>query len=245
MNSKERIKDINKRIEPYYLLIMMLVFFIGGFIAILKIFFTPPDLLVKVTKEEINYPSSINEQYMDLFSFVQDSSKSEQTKSQSLEVYNYLLKTKSQRILEIQNNTKNSIKGINIRMTSVKSLTSWAVNSEYLLEQEKDKLMKNIVFQDNSGIIYLKDAVNLPPSGTLKIYLWGDFDPLEWNESLIVDYDGGQAKIENSKTFSGLKAILAEYFYEIMIIVILTFILIYILQIQKNETPKKDNFEPN
>jgi hypothetical protein len=245
MNTKEKIKDINKRIEPYYLLIMMLVFFIGGFIAISKFFFSPPDLLVKVTKEEINYPSSINEKYMDIFSFIQDSCKNKETKSQSLDVYNYLLQTKSQRILEFQNNTKNSIKGINIRMTSVKNLTSWAVSSEYLLEQEKDKLMKNIIFQNQSGIVYLKDAVNLPPNGSLKIYLWGDFDPLEWNESLIVDYDGGQAKIENSKTFSGLKAILAEYFYEIMFVVILTFILIYLLQIQKNDTHKKDISESN
>jgi len=245
MNVKERIKEVNKTMEPYYLLIMMLVFFIGGFIAISKFFFSPPDLLVKVTKEEINYPSSINKQYMDIFSFVQDSCKSKQTKDQSLDVYNYLLQTKSQRILEFQNNTKNTIKAINIRMTSVKNLTSCAVSSEYLLEQEKDKVLKSIIFQKESGIIYLKDAVNLPPNGSLKIYLWGDFDPIEWNETLIVDYDGGKAKIENSKTFSGLKAILAEYFYEIMFVVILTFIFIYFLQIRKDETPKKDTGESN
>lgn len=240
----QKIKVINKAIEPYYLLIIMVAFFIGSFITIYKVLFSPPDLIVNVQKENINYPNSINEEYIDLYSFIQDSSKNATLKDKSLIVYNYLIKTKSQRVLDINNNTNKTLKAINIRMTSVRDLTSWAISSEFLLEQEKDKLMKNVTFQNESGIIYLKDAVDLPPKGALKIYLWGDFDPYDWNESLIVDYDGGKARVENMKTFTGIKAILAEYFFEVFFFVFVTFCLIYYLQIRKYVN-KKDTSEHN
>ena len=125
--------------------------------------------------------------------------------------------------LYTKNNTNKTIKSINIRYTNVRDLTSWAVSSSYLLEDEKDNLLKNILFQKVSGIIYLKDAVNLPPNGDLKIYLWGEFNPYDWDESLSVDYDGGVAKIEYNKSFYGLKAIIAEYFFEILVFIIMTF----------------------
>lgn len=230
---KSKIKEINNKIEPYYLLILMLVFFIGGFITLYKLLFSPPDLTVKIEKENINYPASINNKYISLFNYVQDSTNDLDLKRKSTEVYQYLIKTKHQRSLEIINNTNRTIKTINIRMSNVRDLTSWAVSSSYLLEEEKDKLLKNILFQENSGIIYLKDAVDLPPNGSLKIYLWGEFIDHSWLETLSVDFDGGAAKIEYSKSFSGLKALFAEYFFEIIFFIIITFIIVYLLQIKK------------
>ncbi|NOU47195.1 MAG: hypothetical protein HOO86_09050 [Bacteroidales bacterium] len=238
---REKINEINKKLEPYYLLIVMIVFIIGGFISIYKILFSPPELLVRIEKENINYPSSINKTYVDIYEHIQDSTDNKSLKSKALQVYDYLVQTKQQRVIEIINNTDRSIKSINIRYTSVRKLTSWAVSSSYLLENEKDKLLKNILFQKASGIVYLKDAVNLPPNGNLKIFLWGEFNPYDWDEALTVDYDGGAAKIEYNKTFSGYKAILAEYFFEIFIIIILTFILVYHLQIRNHVANKKTN----
>lgn len=237
---REKIKDLNKKLEPYYLLIIMIAFFIGGFVSLYKILFSPPDLLVRIEKENINYPSSINDSYIDIYTYIQDSSNVADVKTKSVEVYNYLIKTKHQRVIEIKNNTNKTIKSINIRYTNVRDLTSWAVSSSYLLEDEKDNLLKNILFQKVSGIIYLKDAVNLPPNGDLKIYLWGEFNPYDWDESLSVDYDGGVAKIEYNKSFYGLKAIIAEYFFEILVFIIMTFGVVYHLQI-RNYAANKEN----
>lgn len=235
------IKKINKIIEPYYLLIIMIAFFLAGIISIYKLLFSPPDLLVKVEKETINYPATINDKYLEVYSYIQDSTKNSDIKEKSLDVYRYLIKTKHYRHLEIINNTNKTIKSINIRISNVKSLNSWAVSSSYLLEDEKDKVLKNILFQENSGIIYLKDAVNLPPNGDLYFYLWGEFLDFDWSENLMVDYDGGGAKIEYSKSYSGYKAVVADYFFEIMFFLILTFAFVYILQISKYANTKKDN----
>lgn len=236
---REKIKELNKMLEPYYLLIIMIAFFIVGFISIYKILFSPPDLLVRVAKENINYPSSINDSYEDVYTYIQDSSHTVDVKSKSIEVYNYLIKTKHQRVIEIKNNTNKTIKSINVRYTNVRDLTSWAVSSSYLLEDEKKNLLENILFQKGSGIIYLKDAVNLPPNGDLKIYLWGEFNPYDWDESLNVDYDGGVGKIEYNQSFYGIKAIIAEYFFEIFIFIILTFVVVYHLQIKNYAANKK------
>lgn len=242
---REKIKEINKKLEPYYLLIVMIVFFMAGFISIYKILFSPPDLLVRIEKENINYPSSINNTYADIYEYIHDSTNENLIKSKAVQVYEYLVQTRHQRVIEIINNTDKTIKSINIRYTSVRNLTSWAVSSSFLLEEEKDKLLENILFQKASGIIYLKDAVTLPPNGDLKIYLWGEFNPYDWDESLTVDYDGGVAKIEYNKSFSGYKAIIAEYFFAIFILIFLTFILVYHLQIRNHVANKKNNSGAN
>lgn len=237
---KDKIKKLNKLLEPYYLLIVMIVFFIGGFITLCKILFSPPDLLARIEKENINYPSSINDKYVNIYRYIQDSVSQQTLRDEALAVYDYLIKTRQQRVVEIENNTNKTIKSINIRYTNVRNLTSWAVSSSFLLEEEKDKLLKNILFQKESGIIYLKDALNLPPNGNLKIYLWGEFTSYDWDEPLSVDYDGGVAKIEYNKSFSGLEALIAEYFFEILLFIFLTFVVVYILQNRNYVTDKKD-----
>lgn len=110
---REKIKELNKILEPYYLLIIMIIFFIGGFVSLYKILFSPPDLLVRIEKENINYPSSINDSYIDIYSSIQDSSNVVDIKDKSVELYNYLIKTKHQRVIEIKNNTNKTIKSIN------------------------------------------------------------------------------------------------------------------------------------
>lgn len=152
----------------------MLIFFLVGFVSIAKLIFSAPDLLVTVTKENINYPSSINEDYSDLFKYIQDSTDNENIQNVSINVHSYLNKTKHQWVLDIKNNSSKKVKGINVRLSNVTSLTSWGVSSSYLLNHEQDRLMKNIIHQDASGIVYFKDAVDLPPKANLKIYLWGE-----------------------------------------------------------------------
>jgi len=245
MHITEKIRNLNKGIEPYYLLMLMVVFFLGGFMFIYKILLAPPDLLVTIQKENINYPSSIDKEFLDIYSYIQESAEEDNLKMAAANTYSYLLKTKQQWIIEVKNNTNKTIRSINIRLPNVRNLTAWGVSSSYLLENEKDKLMGNIDFQKASGIIYLKDAVNLPPNADLKILLWGEFLDYSWDESLIVNYDGGIAKIEIPKKFTGINSIVAEYFFELFLFIVLTFVLVYILQIKKYADNKKDNSKSN
>jgi len=245
MKVLDQIKAINKKLEPFYLLIIMIGFFITGFISLSKFLFSPPELIVKVEKDNINYPSTVNDKYVDIYSFIQDSVRNDTLKSYSVAVYQYLIKTKHQWILEVQNNSNKTIRAINVRLSNVKSMTSCAVSSSYLLEEEKQRLLNNLTFQKQSGIIYLKDGVNLPPKGDFKIFLWGEFNEFSWIESLIVDYDGGSAKIEYPQSFTGLKAFIAEYFFEIFIFVLLTFSIVYILQLKSHVSTEKNTSDSN
>lgn len=235
---RKAIQAFNKKLDPYYLLITMLLFLVTAPITLYTIIPSPRHLIVKVEKEDINYPASINDKYLKIYSYIQDSTKNVDLKNNSIKLFNYLIKTKQQWNFTIKNRTKKVIKGINLRLLNVKNLTSSAVSSSYLLEDEKDKMLKNILFEKNSGIIYLKDAVDLPPYGELNIYLWGEF--LDWMNTLSVTYDEGVAKIEYNKTFSGIKAVIGEYSSVIFITLIATFVLIYYLQLKKYGFYKKN-----
>ena len=238
---REWINNLNKKIQPYYLLITMIVFFMGGAFGVYKFLFAPSDVTVKVVNENINYPSSINEDYVAIYTYLSDSIKDENLERKAVAVYEYLIKTKQQKILHIKNNTNKTIRSINIRENGVRNLISWAVSSEHLLDDEKNKLLKNITFEKSSGIVHLKDAVDLPPNGDLKFYLWGEFNPYSWNESLVVTYDGGTADIEYNKTFSGFQAVIAEFYFPIFLFLLLTFIIVYLLLINKYVDNKENN----
>jgi len=239
--TRERIIEINKVLQPYYLLITMLIFFIGTFVGVYKFFFKPSDVVVKIDVQRINYPSSINSQFLDVHSYIQDSTSNADIKTKSTHIYKYLIGTKEQKTIEIINNTNKTIRSVNIREPRVRDLIAWAVNSEYLLEEEKDKLLRNIVLEEESGVVYMKDAVNIPPNGNLKIYLWGDFNNISWDESLIVNYDGGTAEIEYTRSFSGFQAIIAEYFFLILLFLIITFIIVYYLLVNKYANNQKNS----
>lgn len=243
--TREKIQKLLKYTDPYRLLIEMIAGLIGGILLLYHVILAPPDLLIKVDKENINYPSSINDEYLDIYNYVHDSTANLNLKAKSNEVLNYLFKTKHQRILDIKNNTNKIIKSVNIRFLNAKSLTSWSVSSSYLLEEEIDKLLKNILFEKSSGIIYFKNAVDLPPSGDLKVYLWGEFNNSDWIESLIVDYDGGSGKIQYNKSFSGVKAIIADHYLDFFLFLIATFILVFHLQTKKYVNPKKNLSKPD
>jgi hypothetical protein len=216
----------------------MLFFFFGTIAFISKIFFSPPNLSVKIVKSDINYPAKINNKYLEIYNYIQDSTDNSYMKEASIELLNYLIKTQQQRIIYITNNTDKTIKSLNLRYLNVVSLTSSSVSSSYLVENEKNRFIENMSFEENSGIIYFKESTDIPQKGDLKIYLWGQF--IDDLNSVSVIYDGGQAKIEYSTTVTGLKAIVAEHISSILFFLFATFIIIYYLQTRMYAVDKKN-----
>jgi len=227
-----------ERLEPYYLLLGMLIFFIGSVVTIAKIFFSPPDLSIKIDKSDINYPSNINNKYLEIYNYIQDSTTNSYMEESAIELLDYLIKTRQQRIISIINNTNKSIRELTIRQLNVVLLTSSNISSSYLTEHEKEEILANMSFEKSSGIVYFKEPIILPPEGELKIYLWGQF--VDDSNSVSAIYDGGQAKLEYSKTFSGFKAVFAENISPILFLLIVTFIIIYYAQTKKYVIDKKN-----
>jgi hypothetical protein len=93
---RKRILTLNKKVEPYYLLITMLLFMVTAPISLYTIIPKTRPLIVKVEKESIHYPASINEKYIKIFNYVQNTKNNEDLKSNSIDLFNYLIKTQQQ-----------------------------------------------------------------------------------------------------------------------------------------------------
>lgn len=236
---------LNEIFQPYYLLITMLLFFGGGAWTLYKLLFSPADIVVSVQNESINYPNTVNLDYIEVYNYIQHSSATKDIKDNAVSVYDYLISAKQQKIYTITNNTNRTIRSINLRETGVKKMTSCAVSSSFLLDDEKNNLLNSIVHEATSGIIYFKDAVNLPPNGDMKIYVWGKFNSYPIDESLTVTYDGGTAKIKYYKSFIGFEVFIAEYYFPILIFIVLTFVVVYFCMVQKYVDNKKTNSNNN
>ena len=241
---REKIEHFNESLKPYYTLIIMIIFFVGLFITSYKILVKSPKLSVFVSKENINYPNSINENYSKVYDSFMKGNPDSDLKVEANTVYSYLLKTKQNWIIRLKNETDKTVEKVNLRIINVSDITSWAVSSDYLLEEEKKEVLDKVKFQKSSGVVYLSDFVNIPPNSSMSLYLWGKFDESPWNDNIIVTYDGGVGIIEKRIEVTGFKAYLVDYCSEIMFFLLLLFCLVslYTIRGKLNEAPnaKKD-----
>ena len=157
----------------------------------------PHDLSVFINRQEVNFPSSINEKYLRVYNFIGDSCKDSTIISNAIETYQYLQNTNNFWIITLHNETSKSIKGIFLRITNVSSLSAWAVNSNFMTDEERDKLMKSLNFQQNNGVVNLNKIEFLPPQREIKIYIWGKLSSLTLDQNLIVSYEDGDAHVGN------------------------------------------------
>lgn len=227
MSLNSNIKNLKEKIEPYHSLIFMIISFFGLLIGGYKIIVSPPDLSVKIKKDAIDYPSSINSKFLDVFNNYVDSIKSSKRKYELVEVHNYLINTKHHWEVTIKNETDMFIKGISIRVNNVASLTSHGVISENLLEAETTKILNSLKYEESSGIITLNEFANLPPKASITLIFTGVFNDYSLDEPVTVVYDGGIGKYEKTISVSGFKAYLSDYIFEIMILMILVFIFVF------------------
>lgn len=241
---REKIENFNESLKPYYTLIGMIIFFVGIFITSYKILVKSPELSVYVSKENINYPNSINENYSKVYDSFMQLNPDSKLKVDAITVYNYLLKTKQNWIVRLKNETDKTIEKVNLRVINVSDITSWAISSDYLIEKEKKKVLEKVKFQESSAVVYLSDFVSIPPNSSMSLYLWGKFDESLWNDNILVTYDGGVGIIEKSIEVTGFKAYLVDYFFELMFFLLLVFCLVFLYTIRgkSSEVPdaKKD-----
>jgi len=228
------IKNFNSKIEPYYALIGMIIFFVGGMIAVYSFFFKDPKLSVRIDKQEINYPATINQKFQTVFSYLTDSTRNATVKSNAAEVYDYLLNTNNFWTITLKNETKSTLSKIRIKISGVSDLNAYNISSPFLLNEERDKVAKSVSFQESSGLIYIDNIEELPSKVELKLYLWGKMSPLVMGENVYVTYEGGDAKPAYSTVVTGFKAYVVNYIFEIFLLFLLTIILVYRNIIKKN-----------
>jgi len=226
-NPQKFINKLNEALKPYYTLLVYAIFFIGLIIAAYKFLIKSPELNVIISRDKIYYPASINKNAEKLYYFVSDSIKNDSIKKISQSVFYYLLETKNSWRIDLINQTDKSLNKISLRLLNIHKLTSYSIAADYLTDKEKSDLLGKLSYQPESNILYIQDFVNLPARKMITIYLWGEFASMMNDESLIVNYDGGDGFIEESKTVTGFKAYLVDYFFEILIALFVSFFFIY------------------
>ncbi len=167
MKIDEKIRKIKEKVEPYHSLIFMVIGFLTLFVAGYKIIINPPDLSIKIKKDLIDYPSSINLKMIELNNFLLDSLKNKKMKQNLSEVYGYMIKTKHHWEVEITNETENYIRDVSLRINNVGDLTSYGVVSQTLLEEETNKILRSLYYEESSGIVFLKEFASLPPKSSI------------------------------------------------------------------------------
>ena len=93
MKLSESLKKINEAIAPYQAFLRMAFFFVVTAIAVYSFIFRPQDLSVYVNRQEVNFPLSINNEYIKVWNYLIDNSKDSTVDSAALNTLRFLQNT--------------------------------------------------------------------------------------------------------------------------------------------------------
>lgn len=233
MSLVQVLKSVVSFLKPYTAIIGAITVIYGSIWGVYKFLFRPQDLSVFVQREEVNFPSSIGDRFANVYNALSkttDTSLAADAKA----AYRYLQNTNNFWIITLRNETRKPIKDVSLRISGVSSLGAWAVNSDFLLQEERDKLLQKFAFDSIQDVMVLKDIEMLPGSQQLKVYVWGKLSGLSLEDNLIVTYGDGQGHVGLEYTATGFKAFLCEYLYELALITVSLFLVAYFRLLKKH-----------
>jgi hypothetical protein len=195
-----KLKKVNKVLAPYAAFIGTVTLFITTTLTVYGLFFRPHDLSVFVQRQEVNFPQSINDKYGLVWNYLVDSCKDRAVDSAAYDTYTYLQNTNNFWTITLHNEAKRSIRTIIVKIFGVGALSNWAVNGNFLLDDEREKLMKNIKFDASRGVVVLNNIDLLPPHQEIKLYVWGKIPEIVLDNSLSVTYEDGEGHLGHEVT---------------------------------------------
>lgn len=220
----ETLEKINKKLKPYYSLLTMIGFFLMLFIGAYKFVISPSDLKITIQNDRVSYPNSIGEFYGKISSFIIEN---DTLQTETTTIYNFLLKTTDYKRITLKNTSSKTLRGVKFKQINTDALTAWSVSSDFLTNNEEQSLKQNLVFDETRNIVYFKSDIEIPPNSQVFINIWGNFKEEIVNNNVIVNHDGGDGHIEKTYSVSGLKGYFVNNSFELIVILILIFIVVY------------------
>lgn len=230
---KEKIIEINNKIEPYYKFAIMCLAILSFMYAAYNFFLPRTDLLIKEEVEKISYPTSIENTYNIIGNYILNK---DTLLNESMTLDNFFHKTTEQKKITLKNISDKTINGVNFKYLNVNFLTAWGVSTNYTTTQEESNLLKDIEYDENRKIIYLKNEISLPPNSEINIILWGNFNTTLLNSNTIANYSDGDAYLERSYILSGFRGYIYYYSIELFTIIIIVLLIGYITLFKKEST---------
>ncbi len=224
------LQAFNAKIKPYYSLLTMLAFFIALFIGAYELIISPSDLRVNVKRDNITYPSYISNSAENLSKYTY---RADTLVSEGISIHSFLVQTTEFNKITLTNTSSKSLTGVKFKKLQCDALTGWGISSDFLTIDEEQKLKKNIAYDEYKSIVYLKSEIDVPPGGSVFIRIWGNFKPDLLDNNLIVTYNGGDGYIEKNFEIGGLKGYFFNYFFEVSLIVLVIFCIVYYVGIKQ------------
>ncbi len=209
MKMKEWLLKNAKFIQALVALITLVLFIWGA----VKIFFSTSDLEVVYQYSDAELPSSIGGKYSKSLGPMVEYFKKEKNTEQLnnvFEVNDFLNKTRNKVKYEITNNSKYTIKNLDIRIKNVTNLTAWGVSGNILQSVESNAIMRKMRSDNSTGVITFSGIEKLPPQTTLIINIWGDIREYNLDDPIIATYDGGSSEIIRTSLVKGFDSFIYE-----------------------------------
>ncbi len=236
MNIKETLKKITDAVQPFYLFLTMVFFFITSIYSVSRFLSSNgADISVSVKYGSMDYPSSINTKYLSVLKSLIELSDSSRILNNANDVRIFLTQTKKVKYITIKNNRNRIISNVAFRDCTVSSLTAYGISSSFKLPEEDAYSVNDMSYNEKNSIVYFEEPITLYPHEELRIVLWGSFSLPYDQEPVFVSYDDHTAKVLSAKEFSGFSALIAEYYGVFFIVLLLIFsVVIYYTVAQKN-----------
>ena len=225
-----KLLKLNKAIEPYYALFTMIIFFGGLMIAAYNYLINPSDLKLTIKDENISYPSSISSAIEKVHS---GTGKNESLQLAATSLYSFLINTTHHKTLTLSNTSGKTLRGIKFKYLNVDHLTAYGVSAGFLTTKESDELINALQYDEQKKIVFLPDNIEIPANSEIIINLWGGFKDQFLNDDIVVNYDEGEAFIQNTYNIDGLKGYLLNYYFEFILLMLLLFSICYMVGIQQ------------
>jgi len=225
-----KLEKLNKKLEPYYALFTMIIFFAGLMIGAYNYLIDPSDLKLTIQDESISYPSSVSNAVEKVYSSAMNSDSS---KVAAAAIYSFLVHTTGHKKLILSNNSSKTLRGVKFKYLNVDHLTAYGVSAGFLTTKENNKMIEALQYDEQSKIAYLPENIELPANSEIVIELWGSFKSQILNDDIVVSYDEGEASIQRTYTIDGLKGYLINYYFEFILLTLLIFSVCYMVGIQQ------------
>lgn len=239
------IEQINEKLKPYYSLLTMVFFFITSIIALMSWLSSSKDLGVEVSYEKTNLPSTLQDAYNDIFNYIQQHTDDNTIKNGAASLYKYLIDTQEQKTIKVTNNTNEIIKEINLRDCSVAELTSYGVSTTMRNSKESSVILKNVRHDSKAGILTLREPLSLMPGEIMYLHLWGSFSHGREKDNLFINYQNKIAPINISKKYTGIAALLAEYYIPLFALLLLFIVVSGYYMTKYAQNAEKENPSDN
>lgn len=225
----EKLKKLNKAIEPYYALLTMIIFFSALFVSAYKYVITPTDLKISITNEIVNYPSTIASDFEKIYHHLANSKDSLDKKliPEANQVFSFLVQTRDFKRINFKNIGKQTLHNVKFKYLNVDELSNYSISSDYCTTSEIDEFYKNIVFDKSRKMVYLNNKFEIPANSMISLSFWGNFKESILDHDLLISYDDGEAFVEKEYLIAGFKGYVINYYFEIILLLILIFSLVY------------------